>query len=168
MQVIRIASLTGGETKYTSFSLDSLSEIKAEEDYVYLFFKSLVDSSFVSSSYYYGTRVKFTKTGLGYQLYQQIILSLTNLEGTKIVTLDYTTDSLVTISFEEIYGPAGGGGGTASAVGIFSDSGEVTSGATGIYFTGSGVTSVVASGDFVTVTITASRYRYCYSYCYRY
>ena len=78
MQVIRISSLSGGETKYTSFSLDSFSEIKAEEDYVYLFFKSLVDSSFVASSYYYGTRVKFTKTGLGYQLYQEILLDITS------------------------------------------------------------------------------------------
>jgi hypothetical protein len=89
MQVIRIASLTGGETKYTAFSLDSFSEIKAETDYVYLFFKSLIQvSPLASSSYYYGTRVKFTKTGLGYQLYQEILLDITNLGETKIVTLD--------------------------------------------------------------------------------
>jgi hypothetical protein len=60
MKVIRIADLSAGEIVYTSFSLESFTEIKAQTDSVYLYFNSLIDSgSLVSSSYYYGTRVTF-------------------------------------------------------------------------------------------------------------
>jgi hypothetical protein len=146
MKVIRISDLSGGEKVYTSFSLDSFSEIKADTNYVYLYFSSLIDSgTLVSSSYYYGTRVTFTKTGLGYQIYSEIILSLSDLDNENIVTLDYTTDDLVTTSFEQIYGPSTGGGTGGSAISVFGPAGQVTSGATGFIFTGSGVSSVTAS-----------------------
>ena len=158
MKAIRIARLSGGQTLYNSFSLDSFTEIKAEKDYVYLFFKSLIQSStFVSNSYYYGTKVTFTKSNLGYQLYEAIIQIISDLNETNIVTIDYTQDDLVTISFDEIYGTwSGGTGGGGSDISISGPSGVVTTGATGIYFTGSGVSSVTSVGDFVTVTISAS------------
>ena len=41
MQAIRIAHISGGEKMYTSFSLDTFSEIKAEKDYVYLYLYKL-------------------------------------------------------------------------------------------------------------------------------
>ena len=45
-------------------------------------------------------------------------------------------------------------GGSGSSVAVVGPSGQVSAGATGIEFTGSGVQSVTASGNFVTVTIT--------------
>jgi hypothetical protein len=47
-----------------------------------------------------------------------------------------------------------GGTGTGSPVAIYGPTGQVSTGATGIEFIGSGVQSVTSVGDFVTVTIT--------------
>ena len=137
---------------YTSFSLDTFSEIKAEKDYVYLFFNSLIyQDPYVSTAYYYGTRVEFYKSDFGYQFYGEIVQTLSQLNSTNIVTLDYTRDYLVTTTFDEIYGICGAGG---SALEILGPTGSVTQGATAIQFLGSGISSVVATGGFVTVTVT--------------
>lgn len=103
MRVIRIAHESGGEVLYTSFSFESFSEIISTLDEVSLFFNSLANNSLVSGATYYGSKVVFSKTGLGYQLYSEIIQNICGLEETKIVTLNYIEDSLVTISFDEIY-----------------------------------------------------------------
>jgi hypothetical protein len=125
MKFIRIAHVSGGQVLYTSFSFDSFSEIKSQEDSVFLFFDSLIDNGFVTGENYYGTRVEFNKSNLGYQLYGEILQQISKIQNTSIVTLDYTDDPLVTLNFTEIYGPYGGGGGgtgaSASNYGYFYD-----------------------------------------------
>ena len=125
MKFIRIAHVSGGQVLYTSFSFDSFSEIKSQEDSVFLFFNSLIDNGFVTGENYYGTRVEFNKSNLGYQLYGEILQQISKIQNTSIVTLDYTDDPLVTLNFTEIYGPYGGGGGgtgaSASNYGYFYD-----------------------------------------------
>jgi hypothetical protein len=104
MKYIRIARLSGGEKLYTSFSFSYFSEIKSDQNSVYLYFDALPEiGSLVPDGSYYGTVVQFTKTGYGYQLYQEILLSITHLADRKIVTLDYTTDSLVSLSISPVY-----------------------------------------------------------------
>ena len=46
--------------------------------------------------------VEFAKTDLAYQIFQEISLSLSSLSDNRIVTLDFTTDPLVTLTFSSI------------------------------------------------------------------
>ena len=103
MKFIRIAYLSGGQKFYTSFSFDGFSEIKSEDDAVYLYFNSLSSTGpFSSGKIYYGTGVEFIKTGFGYQIFQEITLSLSYLSQSRIAYLDFTSDPLVTITFSSI------------------------------------------------------------------
>ena len=104
MKFIRFAIISSSQKLYTSFSFDSFSEIKADQNSVYLYFKALPEiGSLIPDGNYYGTRVQYTKTNLGYQFYQQILLDISQISDSKIVTLDYTADPLVTISISPIY-----------------------------------------------------------------
>lgn len=103
MRVIRVANESGGEILYTSFSFESFSEIISTEDEVSIFFNSLVNDNLVSDATYYGSRVVFSKTGLGYQLYEEIIKNICSIEETNVVTIDYITDIFVSVSFDSIY-----------------------------------------------------------------
>ena len=103
MKFIRIAYLSGSEKLYTSFSLSTFSEIKSDQNSVYLYFRSLsTEGPLSSGKIYYGTVVEFVKTNLAYQILQEISLSLSSLSDNKIVTLDFTTDPLVTLTFSSI------------------------------------------------------------------
>ena len=117
MRVIRIAYKNGENLLYTSFYFDSLSEIKSQEDSVYLFFNSIVSSDLISSSFYYGTRVELVKIGFGYQIYSEIIGQISRNFENKIINLDYTEDDLVSILFTQIYSPFDGGGGSQGPTG---------------------------------------------------
>ena len=104
MKFIRIARISGGEKLYTTFSFNSFSEIKTDQNVVYLYFDALPEvESLIPDGNYYGTRVAFTKTGLAYQLYQEILLSISQLSKSTIVTIDYTADPLVSLSISSVY-----------------------------------------------------------------
>lgn len=103
MKFIRIAYLSGSEKLYLSFSIGSFSEIKSDQNSVYLYFRSLSTAGPLSSGkIYYGTVVQIAKTNLAYQISQDVSLSLSSLSDNRIVTLDFTTDPLVTLTFSSI------------------------------------------------------------------
>ncbi len=77
--------------------------MKSDQSSVYLFFTSLsTEGPLTPEKIYYGTVVEFVKTNLAYQILQEISLSLSSLSDNKIVTLDFTTDPLVTLNFSSI------------------------------------------------------------------
>jgi len=103
MGFIRIAYLSGSEKLYSSFSMRSFSEMKSDQSSVYLYFRSRSTAGPLSAGkIYYGTVVEFAKTDLAYQIFQEISLILSSLTDNKIVTLDFTTDTLVTLTFSSI------------------------------------------------------------------
>lgn len=103
MQFIRIVSISGSEKLFSSFAVGGFSEMKSDQDSVHLFFKTLSATGPLSpGDTYYGTRVEFDKVGLGYQLFQEITLSLSSLVTSQIVTLDFTSDPLVSLTFTSI------------------------------------------------------------------
>ena len=103
MGFIRIAYLSGSEKLYTSFSVRGFSEIRSDQSSVYLYFRSLSTSGpFISGKIYYGTVVEFSKTDLAYQIFTEISLILSSLSNNKIVTLDFTNDPLVTLTYSSI------------------------------------------------------------------
>jgi hypothetical protein len=70
----------------------------------------------------------------------------------KPVYIKISTDSALMITSGN-----GGGGSGASSLAVYDPSGnQVTAGATGIQFLGSGVASVIAAGDFVSITLSST------------
>ena len=77
--------------------------MQSDQSSVYLYFKSLSTAGpLTPGKLYYGTVVEFAKTDLAYQIFQEISMILSSLTDNKIVTLDFTTDTLVTLTFSYI------------------------------------------------------------------
>lgn len=113
MKNIQIKYYSGGSTLYTSFTLNSLSQIVAVQDGCYLYFTSVfTESSLTSSRFYYGTIVYFSKTDYGYQLFSEVISSIqglvTNPERT-LATIDFSFDPSVSVTFSNMMGISTGG-----------------------------------------------------------
>ena len=108
MKKIVIQYISGSQTLATSFELDTLSEIIAVENGVYLYFTTVYNSGpLTASRCYYGTVVYITKTGQGYDLYQQCIQAIGDVVTDPISNegiLDFTWDPGVTVIFSNMSG----------------------------------------------------------------
>jgi len=108
MKNIVVKYISGDQIIATSFELDNLSQIQAVEDGCYLYFTTVFSStSLTSSRYYYGTVVYFSKTGKGYDLYSQIVQSISGIftnPDASYRTIDFTWDPEVTVTINNMSG----------------------------------------------------------------
>jgi len=105
---IIIKYISGGNTLYLSFSLEDLTQFIAEEDYCRLYFNTVFNMNTLGPGlFYYGTYVNFYKIGQGYNLYSQILNSVsevfTNPKSASAV-LDFTWDPDTSFNYSNMMG----------------------------------------------------------------
>lgn len=108
MKKIIVKYLSGGNTLYLSFALNDLTQVIAEEDDCRLYFNTVFNLGTLGSGlFYYGTYLNFSKTGQGFNLYSQILFSISGVVTNPRVSsalLDFTWDTSTTFTYGNMTG----------------------------------------------------------------